>query len=191
MGLPAHVDGQSPSVLEPRTDPADIQPMLEYFLGFTMGQQSATRAASLARSAAVADGTHHTNRIEDLNERVDKLLMIVRAMWALMEEQGMTPEQLMAKIDELDLQDGVDDDQVRSQIVECPSCQSKVAPNLRACQLCGTEAVCVGLSLRRRPDGGYGSRGARVERADPRLGRSVRSLAWMVGPRSHQLLTGG
>jgi hypothetical protein len=113
--------------------------MLEYFLGYAMGQQTASRAASLARSAAVADGTLHTNRIEDLHERVDKLLMIVRAMWGLMEEQGMTPEQLMAEIDELDLQDGVDDDQARSKVVECPSCQSKVAPNLRACQLCGTE----------------------------------------------------
>jgi hypothetical protein len=120
--------------------------MLEYFLGYAMGQQTATRAASLARSAAVADGTLHTNRIEDLNERVDKLLMIVRAMWALMEEQGLTAAQLMAKIEELDLQDGVDDDQVRDKLVECPSCQSKVAPGLRACQLCGTEV---------RPDTGH------------------------------------
>ena len=111
-----------------------------------MGQQSATRAASLARSAAVADGSRHTNRIEDLNERVDRLLMIVRAMCALMEEQGLTSEQLMAKIDELDLQDGVDDGLVRGSVVECPSCQSKVAPGLRACQLCGTEV---------RPDTGH------------------------------------
>ena len=113
--------------------------MIEYFIGYGMGQRSAARAASLARSAAVADGTHHTNRIEDLNERIDKLLMIVRGMWALMEEQGMTAEQLMAKIDEIDVQDGTDDGQVKSQVVECPSCQSKVAPNLRNCQLCGTE----------------------------------------------------
>lgn len=125
--------------LEPETPSADNPVVLEYFIGYSMGQRAASRAASLARSAAVADGTLHTNRIEDLNERVDKLLMIVRAMWALMEEQGLTPEQLMAKIEELDLQDGVDDDQVRGQLAECPSCQSKVAPNLRACQLCGTE----------------------------------------------------
>jgi len=120
--------------------------MIEYFIGYGMGQKSAARAASLARSAAVADGTHHTNRIEDLNERIDKLLMIVRGMWALMEEQGLTAEQLMAKIDEIDLQDGTDDGQVRPQVVECPSCQSKVAPNLRSCQLCGTEV---------RPDNGH------------------------------------
>jgi len=120
--------------------------VLEFFLGYNMGQQSASRAASLARSAAVADVSRHTNRIEDLNERVDRLLMIVRGMWALMEEQGLTTEQLMAKIEEVDLQDGTDDGQVRGAVVECPSCQSKVAPGLRACQLCGTEV---------RPDTGH------------------------------------
>jgi hypothetical protein len=120
--------------------------MLEYFIGYGMGQKTATRAATLARSAAVADGTLHTNRIEDTNERVDKLLMIVRAMWALLEEQGYTAEQLSAKLEEIDLEDGVLDGQVRLPPAECPSCQSKVAPGLRACQLCGTEV---------RPDTGH------------------------------------
>lgn len=120
--------------------------MLEFFLGYSMGERSATRSASLARGAALADGTRHTNRIEDLDERLDRLVMIMRAMWALMEEQGMTPEQLMAKIEELDLQDGIADGQVRREPAECPSCQSKVAPGLRACQLCGTEV---------RPDTGH------------------------------------
>ena len=120
--------------------------MLEYFIGYGMGQKTATRAAALARSAAVADGTLHTNRIEDTNERVDKLLMIVRAVWALLEEQGYTAEQLKAKLEEIDLEDGVLDGQVRLPLAECPSCQSKVAPGLRACQLCGTEV---------RPDTGH------------------------------------
>lgn len=113
--------------------------MLEFYLGYSMGQSSATRAASLARSAAVADGTHNKNRIEDLNERIDRLVMILRATLALLEDQGITPEKLMAKMKELDLQDGTGDDRVRENIAECPSCQSKVAPGLRNCQLCGTE----------------------------------------------------
>lgn len=113
--------------------------MLEYFLGYSMGQKTASRAASLARSAAVADGTHHTNRIEDLDERVDKLFMIMRAVWALLEEQGYTADELSAKLEEIDVEDGVADGQVRAPLVDCPSCQSKVAPGLRNCQLCGTE----------------------------------------------------
>ncbi len=125
---------------------ADTRVMLEFFLGYNAGQQTATRAASLARSAAAADGTRHTNRIEDLNERVDKLLMVVRAMWALLEEQGMTTDQLMAKIEEIDSRDGELDGRIRPESVECPSCHSKVGPGLRACQMCGTEA---------RPDTGH------------------------------------
>jgi hypothetical protein len=113
--------------------------VLDFYLGYAMAQQSATRAASLARSAAAADGTRHSNRIEDLNERVDRLGMILRATLALLEEQGITPERLRAKIEELDLQDGTDDGQLREGVVDCPSCESKVAPGLRKCQFCGTE----------------------------------------------------
>lgn len=115
--------------------------MLDFILGYTAGQRTASRAASLARSAAVADGTVHTNRIEDLNERIDKLALIVRALWALLEEQGMTAEQLVAKLEELDLADGHADGQVTRRPVDCPSCQSKVAPGLPACQFCGTRIV--------------------------------------------------
>lgn len=120
---------------------ADSHRMLEFVLGYTAGQRTASRAASLARSAAVADGTFHTNRIEDTNERIDRLAMIVRALWALLEEQGYTAEQLLAKLEELDMRDGEIDGQVRRQPVDCPSCQSKVAPSLQTCQFCGTEVA--------------------------------------------------
>jgi hypothetical protein len=113
--------------------------MFEFILGYHAGSRTASRAASLARSAAVADGTVHTNRIEDLNERIDQLAMIVRGMWALLEEGGVTPEQLMAKLEELDLQDGVADGKVTRGPVDCPSCDSRVAAGLSNCQFCGAE----------------------------------------------------
>jgi hypothetical protein len=65
--------------------------------------------------------------------------MVVRAMWALLEEQGYTAEELGAKLEEIDLEDGVLDGHVRPPLVDCPSCQSKVAPGLTNCQFCGTE----------------------------------------------------
>lgn len=111
--------------------------MLEFVLGYTTGQRSASRAASLARSAAAADGTIHANQIEDVNERLDKLALIIRALWALLEEQGMTADQLVAKIEEVDMRDGKLDGQVRQQPTDCRSCQSKVAPGLATCQFCG------------------------------------------------------
>jgi DNA-directed RNA polymerase subunit RPC12/RpoP len=113
--------------------------MLDFVIGYAAGSQTASRAASLARDAAIADGTIQINRIEDLNERIDSLAMIMRAMWALLEEQGLTQEQLIAKIDELDLLDGIDDGQMRREPVDCPKCDSKVAPGLTRCQYCGAE----------------------------------------------------
>lgn len=117
---------------------ADIEDMLEFVLGYSMGQKSAARASALSRTATAIDGTGATRRIEDLDERIDKLAMIVRAMWALLEGQGLTADQLIAKLEEIDLLDGTVDDQVRPGVVDCPSCHSKVAVGLKACQFCGT-----------------------------------------------------
>ncbi len=114
--------------------------MLDFVLGYSAGQRSASRAASLARSAAAGDATINTNRIEDVNERVDRLAMIVRAMWSLLEEEGYRPEDLVARLEELDLADGELDGQVREKAVDCPSCKSKVAPGLSNCQFCGAVA---------------------------------------------------
>lgn len=113
--------------------------MLEFILGYHAGNRTASRSASLARSAAVADGTLHTNRIEDVNERIDQLAMVVRGMWALLEEGGVTTEQLLAKLEELDMQDGVADGKVTRGPVDCPSCDSRVAPGLTKCQFCGAD----------------------------------------------------
>jgi hypothetical protein len=120
---------------------ADNGVMLEFILGYSAGSSTASRAASLARSAAVADGTIHSNRIEDLNERIDQLAMIIRGMWALLEEGGVTTEQLMTKLEELDMLDGVADGKVTRGPVDCPSCDSKVAAGLTKCQYCGADVV--------------------------------------------------
>jgi len=113
--------------------------MLEFVLGYSAGSATTARAASLARDAAVASGTLHTNRIEDANERIDELAIIIRAMWALLEEQGMTAEQLAAKIEEIDLRDGVADGRVTQRPADCPACGSKIAAGLSRCQFCGQD----------------------------------------------------
>lgn len=111
--------------------------MFEFFLGYSAGSATASRAATLARSAATADGLRNSNRVEDVNERLDQLMIVVRAMWSLMEKQGLTPQDLEAEIDHLDQLDGVADGAIRSAPVPCSSCDSMVAPGLKACQFCG------------------------------------------------------
>ena len=112
--------------------------MFNFILGYVMGERTQSRAASLARDAAVSDGMRGKQRDEDLNARVDRLLLVVQAMWSLLEEQGLTDEQLIAKIQELDLADGITDGRLTVSPTDCLSCGSKVAPGLAACQFCGT-----------------------------------------------------
>lgn len=142
-GCTSRITATAASVKSAQYDAATVgrdgRVMLEFLIGYTTGQHAAGRAASLARSAAVADGTLHSNRIEDLNERIDAMAMILRAMWALLEEQGLTADQLVAKVRELDLGDGVHDGQARKRPVACAQCGSMVAPGLTRCQYCGTD----------------------------------------------------
>ncbi len=113
--------------------------MLEFALGVSAGTGAAARKGSLARSMAVGDSSRHVSQIEDLNERIDRMLLIMQAMWALMEEQGLTEDELLAKIDELDRSDGSADGIARGVPSECSDCGSKVAPGLPRCQICGSE----------------------------------------------------
>lgn len=87
----------------------------------------------------MASGNVHSHSLEDMNERVDSMALILRALWALLEEQGLTADQLIDKIEELDLLDGKADGKVTALATDCPSCGSKVAAGLNKCQFCGTD----------------------------------------------------
>lgn len=92
----------------------------------------------MARSAAASDVSIHSNRVEDLNERIDEMALVLRGMWALLEEQGFTNERLLAKLEELDHADGTPDGRVTRAHATCPSCEAKVPAGLARCQYCGT-----------------------------------------------------
>ena len=113
--------------------------MLEFALGMSAAQKGAARSASLARSMGAGDAGRQANLLEDMNDQFDRILLIIQAMWALMEEQGFTEEQLIAKIQELDSQDGSVDGRARSAPSDCRECGSKVAAGLIRCQICGSE----------------------------------------------------
>lgn len=84
--------------------------------------------------------------MEDVDERFDKLLYIVRAIWAIMEEQGLTSDDLIEKIQELDISDEIQDRTVRESAKTCPSCESIVPAGRENCQVCGTDVTNVGTN---------------------------------------------
>ena len=112
--------------------------MFDFMWGYVMGQRSAAQAAAFTRSAASADAVSTSFELNNVDERVDRLLLLVEAMWSLLREQGLSDDQLIARLVELDEADGVNDGRHTPLPSDCPSCGSKVAAGLSTCQFCGT-----------------------------------------------------
>ncbi len=92
-------------------------------------------AAGEARSAA-SDAQFNARQIA---ARLDRALLTCQAMWELMHDKlGITEEELVAKITEIDMRDGVMDGRSRPQATTCPQCNRAVAARFDKCMYCGT-----------------------------------------------------
>jgi hypothetical protein len=73
-----------------------------------------------------------------LEEKVDKLALICRAMFELMQESsGISEEQLRTKIVEVDLRDGQADNRMTRRATKCPKCEAMMSPKFGRCLFCG------------------------------------------------------
>jgi len=120
--------------------------MLDFIIGYGPDPRSAGRVAVWGETNAFVEGNRLLDRVEDVDERFDKLLYIVRAIWAIMEEQGLTSDDLIEKIQELDISDEIQDRTVRESAKTCPSCESIVPAGRENCQVCGTDVTNVGTN---------------------------------------------
>lgn len=113
--------------------------MLEFVIGYSVASKGQARASSLARSMEVAQGNNQSSRIEKVNEKVDNLGVIIKAMWSLLEEQGMTADQLMDRIEQIQAEDIKAAADGVPKAARCRSCDSMVAIGLAKCQICGAQ----------------------------------------------------
>jgi hypothetical protein len=89
-------------------------------------------------------GSKHTERVEQVNEKVDNLGVIIKAMWSLLEENGYTAEQLLDRIEEIELQRKTEAEDGIPAASRCRKCDSMVAKGLPNCQYCGEPMAGVG-----------------------------------------------
>lgn len=109
---------------------------LNFIAGYVLGQRGATRAAGMA-SAASTFAASPTAKIQALDDRIDRLTLVVESMWSLLEEAGYTTEQLMERIKSLDGGDGEMDGRVSRQTGSCDDCGAVLGRGLTICQFCG------------------------------------------------------
>jgi hypothetical protein len=80
-----------------------------------------------------------TDRLEG---RVDALVLTSMAMWTLLSEKfGVTEEQLLERIRELDLRDGKLDGRIAPGVQKCASCGRENSQRSRRCLYCGGHAL--------------------------------------------------
>ncbi len=104
---------------------------------FLIGRMTAKTAAAASASSAAAL-REAGGKVADVDERLDRLALVVEALWNLLKREGYTDEQLVEEIAALNAADRPTGAQAA---VECPTCQSKVGAGLSRCQICGTEVA--------------------------------------------------
>lgn len=100
----------------------------------TMGGSYALGEAQDARRTA-QEARSKTNELE---ARCDKALLVCEALWTILRDKlGVAEEELVDRVNEIDLSDGKLDGKVRRPPAECPKCKRKVAPRFMRCVYCG------------------------------------------------------
>lgn len=89
-------------------------------------------------SAAALEGSSDLRAAARLDDKVNRLALICRAMFELMQaSSGVTEDQLKAKIVEIDLSDGQADGKVTARAKRCPKCDAMMSPQMGRCLFCG------------------------------------------------------
>ena len=100
-------------------------------------QRTAGNASGEARRAArTADESK--SRVAELTARCDRLALTCQALWELLRDRlNLTEQQLLDRVQQIDLRDGKADGRMGSQVHQCPACERPVNSRRRQCLYCG------------------------------------------------------
>lgn len=109
-------------------------------------QEMSIRAVrgSAALSEISADMRHarQAGRVEGLEDRFERLLLLTESMWTLLvEKTGVTEAELLARMTDLDQRDGAVDSRSRRVVPKCTSCGAAVSVEFAKCLYCGAAAT--------------------------------------------------
>lgn len=101
-------------------------------------QQSQISEACSDASYAKHEVRHHSDRIRELEFWLQRMALASQAMWELFSSRiGITDAELLAKINEIDLRDGVKDQRISPQLTTCPNCNRTLGKKNSRCIYCG------------------------------------------------------
>lgn len=99
--------------------------------------------AEISASRAASDAAHLGDKIQTLEKRIERLLLLNRAMWSVIEEQtGLTEADLTNRI-EVQMEIAASTHQATARA--CPQCGRTLNPKQDRCLYCGTPRTYTSL----------------------------------------------
>lgn len=99
--------------------------------------EGVSKAGEAASKAATAQ-----RDVKYLEDRLDKLTLVCLAMWSLIREKtGLTEEDLVQHVTEIDLADGQADGKAAKRVAKCPKCDRVMATRHKHCMYCGHDKL--------------------------------------------------
>ena len=110
-----------------------------------LGQNRRIAQAEAAADSAVSSATNAVQsakqEIDELERRLDKLTLVNMALWELLQQKlGVAEQELVAKIEAIDLRDGKLDGKLGGAAVsDCPGCGRVFNARHLRCLYCGAQ----------------------------------------------------
>ena len=108
------------------------------YYDFYRMNQAVTAQTDAMKAKVTADQS--ADRVRELEFTVNRIALACQAMWELLRaSSGVTDDELLAKMHEVDLRDGTEDGRMTTKIIYCAKCGKPSNTRHARCMYCGAE----------------------------------------------------
>jgi hypothetical protein len=105
-------------------------------------QEGRIRGAEQRANQAVEKTIDAASTVDALKRRVDAMALANQALFeALRDRVGVTEEEVIRRMAEIDARDGVKDGKMGARVVQCRRCSKPVSTTRQRCMYCGEIVV--------------------------------------------------
>ncbi|QDV87215.1 hypothetical protein [Planctomycetes bacterium TBK1r] len=105
-------------------------------------QQSKIRDAGATATRAESKSNNMSYEVARLEDKIESLALTCQALWEVARDHsGLSDEELLAKVSEIDLRDGVADGKMGSGTGSCSKCGRTISKRRMSCMYCGEQIV--------------------------------------------------